>query len=145
MKTPWHIWVVGVLSLLWHAGGAFDYLMSHLRPAFYIEMIPADVRPQMLAYLDGYPVWATAAWAVGVWGAVLGSVLILARSRFAVAALWGAMAGLVVNTVHNYLVSDVNLEQITGTGAMVFSAAIFAVLALVLAYASRQRSLGRLR
>lgn len=144
MKTPWHIWVVGLLSLIWHAGGAFDYTMSHLRPAFYINMIPEDIRPQMLAYLDGYPAWATAAWALGVWGAVVGSALILLRSRHAVAAFWVSLAGLVVNTAHNYLVSDVNLDQITGTGAKLFTLAIFVILALVLAYASRQRSLGRL-
>ena len=48
MKTPWHIWVVGLVSLIWHAGGAFDYVMSHLRPQFYIDMIPEDIRPQML-------------------------------------------------------------------------------------------------
>lgn len=141
MRTPWHLWVVGVLSLIWHAGGAFDYLMSHLRPAFYMDMMP----PGMVEYLNGYPVWATAAWAIGVWGAVLGSLLILLRSRLAVPVLWLAMVGLLVNTAHNYLISDTNLEQITGRGAMLFSLAIFVILALVLAYASRQRSLGRLR
>lgn len=145
MKTPWHIWVVGLLSLIWHAGGAIDYTLSHLRPAFYIAMIPEDIRPAMLAYLDSYPAWATAAWAFGVWGAVLGSLLILLRSRHAVTALWVAMAGFVVNTAHNYLLSDVNLEQVTGTGGTLFNLAIFVILALVLAYAGRQRALGRLR
>ena len=145
MKTPWHIWVVGLVSLIWHAGGAFDYVMSHLRPQFYIDMIPEDIRPQMLAYLDGYPVWATASWAIGVWAAVLGSLLILLRSRHAVALFWISLAGLIVNSVHNLVISDVNLEQITGTGARLFTLAIVVVLLLVLAYAGRQRALGRLR
>jgi hypothetical protein len=145
MKTPWHIWVVGLGSLIWHAGGAFDYTMSQTRNASYLAMIPDDIRPQMIAYLDSYPVWATAAWAIGVWGAVLGSVLILMRSRHAVAALWLSMAGLVANTANTYLVSDVNLDMISGTNAKLFSLLIFAVLALVLFYANRQRSLGRLR
>ena len=144
MKAPWHLWAVGGLSLLWHLGGAFDYTMSQFRPAFYIEMIPADIRPQMIAYLDSYPAWATAAWALGVWGAVLGSLLILLRSRHAVTALWVAMAGLLVNTAHNYLWSDVSLAQITGPGAQLFTVSIFVVLAFVLAYATRQRTLGRL-
>ena len=141
MRTPWHLWVVGGLSLIWHAGGAFDYLMSHLRPAFYMDMMP----PGVADYLDSYPQWATAAWAVGVWGAVLGSLLILLRSRLAVPVLWLAMAGFLVNTAHNHLISDIKLDAITGTGAILFSLAVFAILALVLAYASRQRSLGRLR
>ena len=141
MRTPWHLWAVGGASLIWHAGGAFDYLMSHLRPAFYMEMMP----PGMVAYLDGYPAWATAAWAVGVWGAVLGSVLILLRSRRAVPVLWLAMAGLVVNTAHTYLIAEGDLEALTGPVARLFTFAIFVILALVLAYAGRQRGLGRLR
>ena len=87
MKTPWHVWVIGVLMLVWFGLGALDYTMSHLRSAAYIAMIPEAVRADMLAYLDGYPIWATSAWATGVWFAVLGALLLLARSRFAVPAL----------------------------------------------------------
>ncbi len=144
MKTPWHIWVVGLASLIWHALGAFDYVMSQTRNANYLAMIPDDVRPQMIAYLDAYPLWASAAWAFGVWGAVLGSGLILLRSRHAVTALWVSMAGLLVNTANTYLISDTNLEMMTNSAAKVFSLGIFAVLALVLVYAIRQRGLGRL-
>ncbi len=144
MKTPWHIWLVGLLSLIWHSGGAFDYLMSQTRNASYLAMIPQDVRPQFIAYLDTYPIWASAAWAFGVWGAVLGSLLILLRSRHVVIAFWVSMAGLVVNTLNTYVVSGTNLEMITNANAKLFSLAIFGVLALVLYYAVRQRALGRL-
>jgi len=30
-NTPKHLWVVGVVSLLWNAVGAFDYFMSKTR------------------------------------------------------------------------------------------------------------------
>jgi hypothetical protein len=30
-KTPWHLWVVGILSLLWNAFGGYDYTMTQLR------------------------------------------------------------------------------------------------------------------
>lgn len=144
MKTPWHLWVVGLVSLVWHAGGALDYVMSQTRNAAYLEMIPQDQRDQVLAYLDAAPVWATTAWAFGVWGALLGSALILLRSRHAVTALWLSMAGLVVNTFHTYVTAPVKLEMMTNTSAKLFTLAIFAVLALVLAYALRQRTLVRL-
>jgi hypothetical protein len=26
--TPWHLWLVGVLALLWNSFGAFDYVMT---------------------------------------------------------------------------------------------------------------------
>ena len=28
MKTPWHLWVVGVVSLLWNGFGGYDFIMS---------------------------------------------------------------------------------------------------------------------
>src|SRR3546814_7159427 len=37
VKTPWHLWVVGVLSLLWNAVGAFDYTMTKLNDADYLD------------------------------------------------------------------------------------------------------------
>ncbi len=33
--TPTHLWIVGVLSLLWNLFGCYDYLMSELSPASY--------------------------------------------------------------------------------------------------------------
>lgn len=27
MKTAWHSWLVGILALIWNAGGAYDDLM----------------------------------------------------------------------------------------------------------------------
>ena len=26
-RTPWHVWVVGIVALLWSSVGAMDYLM----------------------------------------------------------------------------------------------------------------------
>ena len=67
MKTPWHIWVVGLITLMWHAFGAYDYTMSELRDAAYLSMMPEDQRAGMLAYLDNMPSWAVATWALADW------------------------------------------------------------------------------
>jgi hypothetical protein len=52
----------------------------------------------MLAWIDGFPIYAQIGWALGVWGGLLGSVLLLVRSRYAVWAyglsLLGAVVGL---------------------------------------------------
>ena len=31
--TPKHLWIAGILSLLWNGYGAYDYLMTELDPA----------------------------------------------------------------------------------------------------------------
>ena len=64
MKTPWHLWVIGILALLWNAGGAYDYILIKTRNADYFAAMTA----QHIAYLDAFPLWVGMAWALGVWG-----------------------------------------------------------------------------
>ena len=97
-RAPLHFWIVAGLSLLWNAFGAFDYTMTNLRDAAYLANFP----PGMMDYIDAMPLWATAAWALGVWGAVAGSVLLLLRSRYAVAAFAVSLLGLAVSTIHQW-------------------------------------------
>ena len=35
-RTPAHVWIVGVLSLLWGCFGAYDYTMTRMRNTDYI-------------------------------------------------------------------------------------------------------------
>lgn len=101
--TPWHLWVIGILSLLWSAGGAWDYLQVQLANPAYINAIsektgvPAE---EAMAYFAAFPAWMDAAWALGVWGAVAGSALLLLRSRWTVVAFIVAFFGLFIGTLH---------------------------------------------
>lgn len=145
MKTPWHIWAVGALSLLWNAGGGYDYVMARTRNAGYVEMVPEEFRAEFLGYLDAMPIWAATGWALGVWASIAGSVLILLRSRHAAAAFAVSLAGLAVNSVYTYLVAETNLAMLAGTSAKLFTAGIVVILVALLWYAQRQRSAGHLR
>ncbi|MBN8803989.1 MAG: hypothetical protein J0H81_02595, partial [Sphingopyxis terrae] len=80
VKTPWHLWVVGAVSLVWNAFGAMDYVMTKIQNPDYL----AAFTPEQQAWFTGFPVWANAGWALGVWGSVIGSLLLLVRSRHAV-------------------------------------------------------------
>ncbi len=98
-NTPVHLWIVGALALLWNGLGAFDYLMTRMRNTEYLASMMPSVDPDaMLAWIDGFPVWAQFGWALGVWGGMLGAILLLVRSRWAVpvfaASLVGALLGL---------------------------------------------------
>lgn len=93
-RVPVHLWIVGVLALLWNAFGCYDYLMTNLHNATYLERFSAD----QIAYMHSLPAWLTATWAIGVWGGLAGSLLLLIRSRYAVWAFglscFGAVLGL---------------------------------------------------
>ena len=132
MKTPWHLWAIGAVSLLWNAGGAFDYVMSRFGVGFYTE----QMTPEQLAYLDGFPFLVSIGWGLGVWGAVLGSILLLLRSRFATHAFVLSLAGMLANSVYGLFIAATPMTEIAGPGALAFTAAI-AIVAIVLVVYSR--------
>lgn len=96
--APWHLWAVGVLSLCWNAFGAYDYLMSISLNADYLKNYP----PEMADIIRSFPLWATSAWALGVWGSVVGSVLLLLRSRHAGTAFLVSAAAALVTFVYDF-------------------------------------------
>ncbi|MEC8178555.1 MAG: hypothetical protein VX072_02725, partial [Pseudomonadota bacterium] len=117
-RTPWHLWVVGIVSLAWNAFGANDYLQTQLGNLAYFEsmMDGIEATPQQaLAYFQSYPAWVHGAWAVGVWGAVLGSLLLLLRTRFAMHAFALSLLGLATTTVYQMVVGQPDWVQNTTT------------------------------
>jgi hypothetical protein len=97
-RTPAHLWIVGILSLLWNCFGAYDYTMTRTRNVDYLASSMPGVDPNAaLAWIDGMPLYAQAGWGLGVWMALLGSVLLLIRSRWAVWPFGLSLLGAVVS------------------------------------------------
>ena len=97
-RPPAHFWIVGVLSLLWSCFGALDYLMSRTHnEAFFKAMMPNMDPAVAYSYMDSMPLYASLGWGLGVWGGLLGSVLLLARSRYAVHAFAASILGMVLS------------------------------------------------
>lgn len=134
--TPAHLWVVGLASLLWNAFGAFDFIMTNVRDPGYLQQFPVA----MMDYIDAMPVWVIASWALGVWGAVLGSILLLARSRFAVTAFAASLLGLAASTVYQQIHGMPEAARTQGMAAM--NLMIWAGAILFFAYALRMRRRG---
>ncbi len=128
-RTPIHLWIVGTLALLWNAMGAFDYLATELKLDFYMSQFSE----QQLAYFYGFPAWAVAGWAFGVWGALAGAVGLLLRRRWAVWAFAVSLLGLAVSSLYTFVLS--NGAEIMGAEGAVFSAAIWALAVFLLLYA----------
>ena len=95
--TPLHLWIVGAIGALWNAFGAYDYLMTRMRNTDYFASMMPGVDPNaILAWIDAFPVWAQFGWGLGVWGGLLGSVLLLLRNRWAVLVLGLSLIGAVM-------------------------------------------------
>lgn len=135
-RTPAHLWIVGILSFLWNCFGAYDYLMTRLHNMDYLANMGGDPKV-MLAYIEGMPMYAQVGWGLGVWGSVLGSVLLLMRSRYAVHAFALSLIGALLSMIPQYLGPPAPPEMTAG--AMKYMPLlILAIIALQLWYAWRQ-------
>ena len=120
-RPPRHLWVVGVVGLLWNLVGAYDYLMTQTQNASYM----GKFTPEQLVYFYGFPTWVVAVWAIAVWGGVLGTLLLLLRKSLAVPVLLVSFLAMIATSIHNFLLSDG--VAVMGGAAVAFSALIFAI------------------
>jgi|GEM_PF-5725290 len=78
-STPRHLWVVGIVALLWNAMGALDFVMTQTKNEAYM----GEFTPEQLDFFYGFPLWLVVFWAVAVWGGVIGAVVLLLKNRLA--------------------------------------------------------------
>ena len=138
-KAPTHLWVVGIVSLLWNGFGCFDYLMTVTHNETWLAEIPADAK----AIIDAFPTWITALWAIGVWGALLGAVLLLMRNRQATTAFLVSLVAVLASYAYQ---ATTSLPALMGGAAYWVMPAIIIVAAVgQWLYASKAAAAGVLR
>jgi hypothetical protein len=140
-KAPWHLWAVGVVSFLWNCMGAFDYASTEFGGPAYLQK--AGMSAEEIAYVQGFPAWAIAAWAVGVWFCLIGSVLLLVRSRLALHSFALSLVGVLV-TLYFSLVMP-HPASFDTTGNRLFDLALVVVTIGLTGYAWAMAKRGVLR
>lgn len=136
-KAPWHLWVVGIVGLLWSAMGAMDYVMTQTQNEEYMAAFTAE----QLEFFYGFPAWVEASWAIAVWGGVVGAIFLLFRKSLAVTLFLVSFIAMVITSIHNYGLSN-GLEVIGDTFSLVFSAIIFLVALGLYLYARAMQQRG---
>lgn len=97
-RTPAHLWIVGILSLLWNCFGAYDYTMTRMHNMEYLKGAMPGVDPNVaLEWVESMPMYAQVGWGLGVWLGLLGSILLLMRSRWAVWSFGISLVGAIVS------------------------------------------------
>lgn len=143
VKTPWHLWLVGVLSLLWNGFGAFDFIQTTTRGEAYMRAAGFD--DAMVAYYEAIPAWMYVPWTLGVWGAVIGSVMLLLRRRWAVPAFGLSLLGALVSLIYGKLI-DPPPPAPPELAAMSWMPIVILLIAVLLfGYAFNMRKRGVLR
>jgi hypothetical protein len=141
VATPKHLWVVGIVSLLWNAVGATDYTMTALGNTAYLESM--GFGPEEQAWVDAFPAWAVAAWAIGVWASIVGSILLLMRSRHAVTAFVISAIGAIVSFAYQF--TSERPTSMEGGSALIVPVVIVILIVAQWYYARRMDAAGVLR
>jgi hypothetical protein len=136
-KATWHYWVISIVSLLWNAMGAVDYTMTQTQNKEYLS----QMTPEQMEYITNFPAWSEAFWALGVWGSLLGSVLLLLRKKWAVGAFAVSLLGLLGTTIYQFGVADMP-DSIKTSGNVAFTATIWIVVLFLFWYSRKKRDEG---
>lgn len=90
----WSFWVIAAIAVIWNGLGSVNYLVQ-----VYADSLDA-YREVEQAIIAGRPVWATAGFAIGVFGGTVGGLLLLIRHAIASHMFIASLVGVIVATVH---------------------------------------------
>lgn len=138
-KPATAFWIVSVVALIWNLMGVAAYFTHVLITPETLQALPEAERS---LYTD-VPVWATAAFAVAVWGSTLGCIILLLRKRLAIPVFMIAFAGILVQMVHSLLIS--NSIEVYGPGGMVMPVMILLIGAYLIWYSRYAAAKGWLK
>ena len=121
-RVHWSFWLIGVVTLVWNVGGVINFLVQ-MNP----EMLDA-FRESERAIIEGRPAWATAAFAIAVFGGALGCLLLLFKKSVATYAFIASLLGVIVTMIHTLGVDiEFGLGEILGIILMPLVLAVFLI------------------
>jgi len=102
----WSFWVIGAITLIFNVMGVINYFAQ--MNADSLASFPESYRP----IIEGRPAWATAAFAIAVFGGSLGSLLLLLRKSAAIYVLIASLLGVIVTMMHIFGVAGLRSFEI---------------------------------
>ena len=131
---PWHLWVIGIIGGLWSSMGVVSFVLTQMN----VEAVMSQFPPQQREYFESFPLWADAFWAAGVFGGLIGCVLLLLKNRIAVHALLASVIGASVSSLGGlFLLGGMQvMRETNGLGLTV----VPVIVAALLAYYARAMS-----
>jgi len=135
-KAPWHLWVVGILSLMWNVGGAWTFIQAQ-------SGAPMDMDATEIAYFAAQAPWFVALVDVAVVAPLLAAVALLLRSRWAVHLYGLSIAAIVITSVYDIAQGTALLLNDQGWLILDVVTTSLAIVQLIYAMAMRRRGVLR--
>ena len=132
-KTPRHLWVVGILALLWYGSGAYTIVMAQT------GRLP-DLTADEAAYYAAQPLWFVVATDIALFAGLAAAMALLLRSRTATWLFALSLIAIVVTNVYDIAAATSRVLVSQGALIVTIIIAVIAVLALVYAWAMQKRA-----
>ncbi len=134
-KTPWHLWTVAILTLLWNGSGAYVILMAQR------GLLP-NLTPDEIAYYAAQPLWFQLTTDVALFAPIAGAIALLLRSKHAAWLFWVSTVTVCAQNLYDLVAGS--SRALANTGAMVATSLIVILAILQLVYTLAQRKRRRL-
>jgi hypothetical protein len=125
---PRSFWIISAVALVWNLLGVAAYVMQVTMSEDALMKLPEAER---MLY-ENIPAWATGAFAVAVFGGVLGSLLLLLRKSWAVPVFTVSLAAIFVQDYYWFFVA--RSMEVYGPGGMIMPAMVIVIGVLLLWY-----------
>jgi hypothetical protein len=118
-QTPWHVWAIAVLGLLWYGSGAYTIIMAQWGRL-------AGLSADEAAYYAAQTSWLVLSTRIGLFAALSAVIALLLRHR---AAVWLFALSLVAILGNNAF------ELASGTSRALVSRAALVVTSVIIVFA----------
>ena len=129
-SVPTTFKVIAGVAVLWNVMG----LIAYVGEMMISPEILAELPEAQASLRFNVPIWSTAAFAIAVHAGTLGSIALLIRKAWAAPVLMLSLAGVVVQQVHLYFMSDA--VDVLGMAGMILPAVVL-IVAIFLVWYSR--------
>lgn len=129
-KAPYWYFIIASFGVLWNIMGIMAYVQQVLMPQ---EMM-SSLTPEQRDYYSEIPAWINTAFAIGVWGGEIGSVMMLARNKMSFYVLQASLAGVSVQLI--YILFNGTILELLGIQGLLLPISIF-LMALILMVLAR--------
>ena len=120
----WYM-VTAVVAIIWNLLGVSAFIMQMMMTPEMIAELPTAERE----LYESTPMWVTIAFAIAVFGGVLGSLGLALRKIWSLLFLWLSLFAVIAQNIHNFFLSDA--LAVFGTQAAVMPALVIVIAVLL--------------
>jgi hypothetical protein len=132
-KAPWHLWVVGIVALLWNGSGAYTIMMAQAGKLY-------DLEPGEAAYYAAQPIWFVVLTDIALVAAIAGALALLSRKSLAVWLFALSLGAIVITNGYEFATATSRAFGSRAAFIVTIIIVLIAIFELAYAWAMKQRA-----